>query len=233
MPAASASISASRRRSCCSARQPPGRAARVDARAEQRLVRVDVADARDPALVEQQRLDRRAAAPRERAQVLGGEAPRRTARGRGARRRTPPAPRAERAARRCRSAADRRSPGARSPRAAARARLRERARARRAACARACAPARGRDRRAPRPSCAGAGRGDVVVEAPQQVLAAPASCSTRRPSSARSSSAGASGRDQRGSRISTLEQAPALHERRQLAPDRLDLGQLGHAAPSL
>ena len=46
---------------------------RVDAGAEQRLVGVDVADAGDPLLVEQHRLDRRAAAAGERVQVLAGE----------------------------------------------------------------------------------------------------------------------------------------------------------------
>ena len=42
-------------------------------RAEQRLVRVDVADAGDPLLVEQERLHRRRATPRQRVQVGGGE----------------------------------------------------------------------------------------------------------------------------------------------------------------
>ncbi len=46
----------------------------MDAGAMQRLVGVDVAHARDPALVEQQRLDRRGPPARERAQVLGREA---------------------------------------------------------------------------------------------------------------------------------------------------------------
>ena len=56
------------------ARYAAGRAQRVHARAEQRLVGVDVPDAGDPALVEQERLHRRPAAARERAQVLGAEA---------------------------------------------------------------------------------------------------------------------------------------------------------------
>ena len=47
--------------------------ARVHARAEQRLVGVDIAHARDPPLVEQERLDRRAPPARERAQVRNGE----------------------------------------------------------------------------------------------------------------------------------------------------------------
>ena len=55
------------------ARESAGLAQRVDLRAEQRLVRVDVADARDPLLVEQERLDGRARAACERVQVLAGE----------------------------------------------------------------------------------------------------------------------------------------------------------------
>ena len=46
---------------------------RVDSRPEQRLVRVDVADAGDPALVEDERLDRRRAPARDRPQVIRGE----------------------------------------------------------------------------------------------------------------------------------------------------------------
>ncbi len=53
--------------------EPPGGAQRVDARAEERLVGVDVADTRDAALVEQERLDRGGAPARERTQVGGGE----------------------------------------------------------------------------------------------------------------------------------------------------------------
>ena len=48
-------------------------AQRVDRGAKQRLVGVDVADARDPALVEQDGLDRRAAVARLQVQVLGRE----------------------------------------------------------------------------------------------------------------------------------------------------------------
>ena len=44
--------------------QPPRRAQRVDAGSEERLVGVDVAHASDPPLVEQEGLDRRAAAAR-------------------------------------------------------------------------------------------------------------------------------------------------------------------------
>ena len=65
MPALSAAITPSRSALVLLARQPPRRAARVHARPEQRLVRVDVADARDPALVQQERLDRRRPALRE------------------------------------------------------------------------------------------------------------------------------------------------------------------------
>src|SRR3954447_4565901 len=46
---------------------------RVDARAEERLVGVDVADARDPLLVEQHRLDRGAAVAGQLVQALAGE----------------------------------------------------------------------------------------------------------------------------------------------------------------
>ena len=80
MPACSDSTTASRSARHCARRQLPGRAQRVDAGAEQRLVGVDVAHARDAPLVEQERLDRRAAAARQRAQVLGRELGRRAAR---------------------------------------------------------------------------------------------------------------------------------------------------------
>ena len=64
MPALSASITAlAQARVLLAAISAPGRPQRVDAGAEQRLVGVDVADAGDPALVEQQRLDRRPSAP--------------------------------------------------------------------------------------------------------------------------------------------------------------------------
>ncbi len=53
--------------------EPSGGAQRVDARAEESLVGVDVADPRDATLVEQERLDRGGAPPRERPQVSGGE----------------------------------------------------------------------------------------------------------------------------------------------------------------
>ncbi len=56
------------------ARQPPGRPSRVHPRPEQRLIRVDVAHAGDPALVQQERLDRRRPALRQRPQVLRREA---------------------------------------------------------------------------------------------------------------------------------------------------------------
>jgi len=48
-------------------------AQRVDSRPEQRLVRVDVADAGNPALVEDERLDRRRAPARDRPQVTSRE----------------------------------------------------------------------------------------------------------------------------------------------------------------
>ena len=53
--------------------EPARLAQRVDARAKQRLVGVDVADARDPALVEQDGLDRRAPVARLQVELLGRE----------------------------------------------------------------------------------------------------------------------------------------------------------------
>ena len=137
----------------------PGRRSGWMPRAEQRLVGVDVADARDVTLVEQERLDRRLAPARHRAQVLARELcvqrlesePR--ARGSVA---APPRPAA---ARPCRSAAGRRSPGAGPARARS---------------ARACAAAPGPGRAAACRSSAGAAPGDVAAQAPEQVLAAPA-----------------------------------------------------------
>ena len=59
MPARSASTTASRRSRAAWHGQAPGGTQRVDPRAEQGLVGVDVPHARDAALVEQERLDRR------------------------------------------------------------------------------------------------------------------------------------------------------------------------------
>jgi hypothetical protein len=67
---------ARRRREPCAlrARQPAGAPARPHPRPEQDLVHVDVAEARDLALVHQERLDRGpAVAPRARVQEVGGE----------------------------------------------------------------------------------------------------------------------------------------------------------------
>ena len=67
------------------AHERPGGPQRMDPRAEQRLVGVDVPDAGDPALVEQERLDRRAAAAAEARSVApssssdSGSSPRRAA----------------------------------------------------------------------------------------------------------------------------------------------------------
>ena len=72
MPAASTSRIASRRR-VLAGLECAGRAQRVHAGAKQRLVGVDVADAGDPALVEQERLDRGAPPARQRAQQRGRE----------------------------------------------------------------------------------------------------------------------------------------------------------------
>ena len=52
------------------------------------------------------------------------------------------------------------------------------------------------------------------------------------PSTASSSSTGAAGSHQRASSTSMRDQGPALEVRRQLAPDRLDLGKLGQASPA-
>ena len=71
MPSRSAAIDRLAQARVLLAREPPGRAQRVDPGAEQRLVGVDVADARDPALIEQERLDRGDSPARERAQMLG------------------------------------------------------------------------------------------------------------------------------------------------------------------
>ena len=51
-------------------RQPTGRTQRMDPGPEQRLVGVDVADAGDPALVEQKGLDRRRATARGAPQII-------------------------------------------------------------------------------------------------------------------------------------------------------------------
>ncbi len=100
-----------------------------------------------------------------------------------------------------------------------------------ARCARARAPAPDPGPPAPRPSCAGA-----APDARRRRSSTPGTCRacpaarTRLPVSASSSSRGASGRDQRGSRISIRVSLRSLHQRRQLAPDRLHLRQLRHRA---
>ena len=73
MPALSDAIDAVAQRLDLRLRQPVGRPQRVDLGPEQRLVGVDVPDARDPLLVEQERLDRSARRPRQRVQVRGRE----------------------------------------------------------------------------------------------------------------------------------------------------------------
>ena len=224
---------ASRRRRVLLARQRPGRAQRVDPRAEQRLVGVDVADARDPALVEQQRLDRRRAPARERAQVLGGEAlverlePSRAAKNASSagspqqqlagaeaarvddHQAHVPSPRAP----------SQRRPG--DPHGASSMRTRaSRARARtshrRAGHAQVLGEMNAR-RRGATPDTCRAG--------PAARRAVPASASA---SSSRSERA-------RPARVEDLDpvQPPALHQRSELAPDRLDLGKLGHRRPQL
>jgi hypothetical protein len=58
---------------CLAQRQAAGGTQRMDPGSEQGLVGVDVADARNPALVEQHRLDRRSAPPQLLAQMLRRE----------------------------------------------------------------------------------------------------------------------------------------------------------------
>ncbi len=74
MPALSAAITLSRRRLYCSPESLPAGRRGCTPRSEQSLVGIDVADARDPALVQQERLDRRRPALGQPAQVTHGEA---------------------------------------------------------------------------------------------------------------------------------------------------------------
>ena len=214
MPACSDSTTASRSASHCLRLSCVGAPQRVDAGAEQRLVGVDVADARDPLLVEQQRLDRRAAALGERVQVRAGELRRRTAR------------RPRRAAKNASSAS---APSASSPVPKRRgstnsssrvAEVEGHARVRRALGRAAAAACR---------SSAGAASGRPRPRAPTRGTCRGGRAARRaRPSTAAASSAGASGSDQRASWISSALERAALDVRRQVAADRLDLGQLGH-----
>ena len=177
IPAASVSTIAGRERLPLGAGQAAGRPQRMDCAAEQRLVGVDVAHAGDPPLIEQERLDRRAAAARERVQVRGVEA---GVEGLEAEARVEEG--VERVARRrragrCRSAARRRRT----------ARGRRRARS-----PRGCTAGARPGRRAGSRSCAGAGAGSARRSSSQtRYLPRRPSDSTRRPRSARSIARGA------------------------------------------
>ena len=195
--------------------EPARRAQRMDPGAEQRLVGVDVADAGDLALIEQERLDRRAADPRERVEVRAREARARTARS---------------PSRAAKNASRASPPSASSP----------------------VPKRRGSSKISSRPSSSAkrtrAWRGgsggssssvpvmrrwsmqvDVVLELPDQVLAAP-------PERLDASAGHRGGQLVAGeraapARIAHVErrQHAALHVGSQVPADRLDLGELGHA----
>ena len=220
MPAASESMMLSRRPRVLRGGQAPGGPQRVDARAEQRLVGVDVPHPGDLALVEQERLDRRDVRPRA-------------------------------SPRRC-SAVNRSSSGS-SPRRAAK-------NASSASCAEQqlagaeAARVDDHQRGVPGPRsrrtrmCGGSGSGSQQHRAGHaQVLERggrrPRRLHTRylprlpsrstRPPLERVGQLPRRERP-RPARVEDLDalQPAPLHQRRELAPDRLDLGQLGHR-PSL
>ena len=69
----------------------------------------------------------------------------------------------------------------------------------------------------------------LALERPEKVLAAPRQRARSGAARAAASSApGGAGTVQRGSSTSTRASSPTLDPRGQVAPDRLDLGQLGH-----
>ncbi len=208
-----------RRRPDWRARQPSRGAQRVDARAEQRLVGVDVADAGDPALVEQERLDRRACA-----------------RGPGARSSAPVSASASGStpSRAAKNASSARRPRASSP----------------------VPKRRGSQKRS---SCAPVVEGEahalvgrVVARVEQQRAGHPQvhEQERRRPRAPRRGTCrggqplDAAARDRVDDGLGRQRQAPArvgdpqraqlapLDDGRQLAADRLDLGQLGHRSQS-
>ena len=212
MPACSDATTASRSAVALLAVERVGAAQRMDAGAVQRLVGVDVADAGDPLLVEQERLDRRAAALRERAQVRAGEVRLERLEPRRAAKNASSASGAERQLARPEAARvdEHSSP---SPRSKRHARVRR-------------PLGRAQQQRAGHPQVQH--QEDVVVEPQTRYLPRRPSRSTSRPSTAAASSAGASGEHQRASWIASRSSRPALDVGRQVAADRLDLGQLGH-----
>ena len=198
---------------------------------EERLVGVDVADAGEQRLIEQQRLDRpRARARRGEQQPCRSRRARRRRAGRGAE--ASPG----RAAAPCRTCARR----------GRRRRGRRRRSAAAGGCARrpeACAAARARARR--RRSTRAAGRSGAgaeelarhaqvqqqplaVVEPRQQVLAEALERREAAAAQPRRSRPGASGRSSSAAWCDALD-AAADEQRRELPPRDLDLGQLGHA----
>ena len=190
------------------ARQRPRRSQRVDARAEERLVGVDVADAGDPPLVEQERLDRRTPAARELSQVPAREAASNGSRPRRAAMKAA-WPRDRAAARPFRT-------GAGHEKQLAVAEVEDHARVRRSRAGRAAASRHAQVD----------GQEDVVFELEDEVLAAPAETLDLRPSVAAASSAAASGRTALVEHLDAAEDA-AVDVRCQAAPDRLDFGQFG------
>ncbi len=207
----------SRRRSYCARFKRSSGTQRVDCGAKQRLVGVDVADARDPPLVEQQRLDRRAPPARERAQVLGGEAlvEGLVAQARGEERLE-------------RLLAEQQLAGAESARvddhqATLRSQLQPDA---------DMAGLRARFRQDGAGHAQVLGQVDLIGEAPHQILAAATQLLHAPPEERVGKFLG---RERtRPARIENLDpdQPPALHQGRQLASDRLDLGKLGHGSPA-
>ena len=205
--------------SSCGRRRRADGPQRVDPRPPQRLVRVDVPHAGDPLLGEQERLDRRAPAAGQGAQRLGrevrrpsGSTPSREAKyssRAAAPSSTTPVPKRRTSANSRRSPAVQRASG----RATWRGVLRP---ARRAA---GCRSSAGASRGTPRPRAPARG---TCRAAPPPRSAGPLTAS--------STSTGAAGSHQRASSTSSGSQRPALEVRRQLAPDRLDLGQLGQLA---
>ncbi len=197
----------------------------MDARAEQRLVGVDVADARDLALVEQQRLDRRRAPARERAQVLGREP---------LVERLEPEARGEERLQRLRAEQQlARAEAARvDDHQAARLRAARRA---------APTPMRTRGvRRLGRPGCTAAA---PVIRRCWARWTSPSKLHSRylprlpRSLDAPALQRAASSRGRQRARPAGVEdldllEPPALHQRRELAADRLDLGKLGHVRRS-
>jgi hypothetical protein len=219
-------------------RERTGGPQRVNPRAVQGLVGVDVADPRDAPLVEQEGLDRGAAPPRERVQVRGGEtrverldaeASREELVERGGPEHElagPEAPRVD-----DHEALAARPWRVRDPGPVCRGGSRARGGARPQLDSHAHMRGLG-----PRLAEHGPGHAqvldemDLVVEMPHEVLAAPRKALDPPPAQR----VGQFMRLQRPrpARVQDLDgpQAPALHERRELASDRLDLGQLGHGA---